>query len=98
MVFPICKLPRVYHQAGRYRVEGFNYFHPRRLSLDLLTQRVSVAHCQRWRHAARKMQRIGEIDQDLAIEIFIAYLVQGVTEPVPLVALMITSPCWATAA
>jgi hypothetical protein len=59
---------RLHHHQVIHGVECLHDLCVRQRTLDLLTERVGVAHRQEGRHAPGKIERIGYIDEDLATQ------------------------------
>src|SRR6266705_492616 len=67
-----CHQGRIDHDHVRHRVQGLDDLRLGEGPLNLLAERIRVAHSQRGWHSLREVERIRNVDQDLAGEVSFA--------------------------
>jgi hypothetical protein len=68
---------RICHHERVHRVKCLHDLDRREPTLDLLAERLGVRDEQGRRHATRGVQRVGDVDQDLAVEVRLTRRAQG---------------------
>jgi hypothetical protein len=76
-------LAGVDHQRRGDRVQGLDHPDPGDRPLDLLAERVGVGDREGGRHAPGEVERVGHVDQDLALQVGPAGLAEGVERARP---------------
>jgi hypothetical protein len=63
------ELAELDHHVDIDRIERFDHFYVGEGALDALAERVVVADEQCRRHALREVERVGDVDEDLAAQV-----------------------------
>src|SRR5215213_5502711 len=69
-VVGLSELSGVDHEVSVHVVQGFDHLRLGEPPLDLLSEGVGIRHRERGRHTLREVQRVGDVYEDLAVQVF----------------------------